>query len=466
MSMHSLNKGEKDILKVLKNEIDYAKNTPSLEVTKRTLDTNISESEALLRSLGCDEELSNIEVLPNEKQLKAIMIRSFDELLLMANQKYPDEIGLEDIFSKEELAENAGYIRQLNAEFDAVHKLDVIDVTIPAVAGILSGTIDCIFGGFAKDEKGRNVPGTMSEFVSKLFNKVLPADRIKELEKLAKVPYDALNFDNKGNVIVSELVNGLSPIFHHEVALGHDPILGFIFGVLDMLRGTVTTLDFDGRFLIQTAEGFSDRKARNIFEAIARVFLHLLSDVNGSAKAKNGGMGLPVPFMALFNKLQFGKIGDNDTISELVKGMFYQGYDFRHFCSMSIPVMIVEVIVRVSYFAKRLHEGYSFSEALPIGTDHTKKPKLSTMLYIAHSTATVINAGKVAFSSNPLNINYPQWLSFARLSIKQLKWTLVRKPILRDKYVMGIIKGNWDILSENIDELWEEYTDSAVIVYT
>ena len=296
-----------------------------------------------------------------------------------------------------------------------------------------------IFGGFVEGADGRNIPGTMSEVVRKLFDKVLPPEKISSLEEFAKVPYDALNYNNKGNVIVKEIVDGLSPVFHHQVSLGHDPILSFIFGVLDMFGGTVTTIDFKGKFFVQAADGFSDRKAQNLFQSIATVFLHMLSDVNGSSNAKNGGMGLPVPFMALFNKLGFGRIGDNDTISELVKSMFYQGYDFRHFCSMSIPVMITEVVVRVSYFAKRLHEGYTFTEALPVTLNHAKKPKLGTMLFIAHSASTAINAGKVAFTENPLNINYVQWLAFAKYSAKQLEWVLADKPNMRHKYVMDII---------------------------
>ena len=161
---------------------------------------------------------------------------------------------------------------------------------------------------------------------------------------------------------------------------------------------------------MQAAEGFNERKAQNIFQATATVFLHMLSDVNGSSAAKNDGMGLPVPFMAMFNKIQFGKVGDNDTISEFVKSMFYQGYDFRHFCSMSLPVMITEVIVRVSYFAKRMHEGHTFVESVPVGLNHKKRSKLGTMLFIAHSASTAINTGKVAFTENPMNINYVQWL--------------------------------------------------------
>lgn len=448
---------ERDLLRVIKNETARALDVPSLTDTQQTLDARMAESEALLLSLGMKGELELAQQVTDHPQVtRELVIRPFSELLEDALARQPGEVGFEDLFSAAEIDANRDYIRQLNADFDAVHTLDALDVIIPALAGILSGAVDCALGGFLRNGSAVSTPSTMSQFVKELFDKALPAETIKKLEDIAKVPYDALNYDNRGNVIVETIAEGLSPIFHHEVSLAHDPILGLIFGTLDMMRGTVTTLDFNGQFVIQAAEGFSDRKAQGVFEALATVFLHMLSDVNGSAKAKNGGMGLPVPFMALFNKLQFGRVGDTDTISELVKSMYYQGYDFRHFCSMSIPVMITEVIVRVSYFAKRLHEGYSINEATPAGLSHTKKPKLGTMLFIGHSASTAINAGKVAFTKNPLNINYPQWLAFARYSVKQLQWALIEKPALRDQYVRSAINDEWDRLSTRVDSLWGE----------
>jgi hypothetical protein len=463
--MVMLSRAERDVLRVIKNGITEAENTSSLKPVNSLLDSAIASSEELLRSLGYEERLNKVVARQSQNTPRIINTRSFDELLSEANRKYPYEVGFSDILSSREIAQHTAYIAQLNEEFNTLHRLDETDIIIPAVAGVLGGAIDCIFGGFAKSEDGRNIPGTMTEFVGKLFNKALPQDKIKKLEELAKVPFDALNYDNRGNVIVQEIVDGLSPVFHHLVSLAHDPILGFIFGVLDLLHGTVTTIDFKGKFLVQEAVRFSDRKAENLFQAIATVFLHMLSDVNGASSAKNGGMGLPVPFMALFNKLQFGKVGDNDTIAELVKSMFYQGYDFRHFCSMSVPVMITEVIVRVSYFAKRLHEGHTFKESIPVGPNRVKKPKLGTMLFIAHSAAAAINAGKVAFTENPLNINYAQWLAFAMYSVKQLKWVLVDKPNMRHKHVMDIINGQWDSLYGDLDDLWNEFTDGSVVAY-
>lgn len=463
--MKLLSQEEKDLLKVIKSCISEVEDIPALSPTNNQLDDTIASSEALLRSIGYGNELVTIVREPQQKAQRIIKVRSFDELLFYANEKFPGDINFTDILSPQEIAEHTVYIEQLNEDFNAVHRLDKVDILIPAVAGVLAGAVDCAFGGFIGSAGGGNIPGTMSEFLNKLFAKALPIKRIKKIEDFSKVPYDALNYSNKGNVIVSEIVDGLSPIFHHEVSLSHDPILGFIFGVFDMLRGTVTTLDFKGRFFIQAVEGYSDKKAQDLFTAIATVFLHMISDVNGSSNAKNGGMGLPVPFMALFNKLQFGKVGDNDTIAELVKSMFYQGYDFRHFCSMSIPVMITEVIVRVSYFAKRLQEGYDFVESVPVGIDHKKRPKLGTMLFIAHSASTAINAGKVAFTENPLNINYAQWLMFARYTVKQLQWGLYGKSNMRHKYVTDILNNQWDTLYDDLGELWSGLTDESTIVY-
>ncbi len=59
------------------------------------------------------------------------------------------------------------------------------------------------------------------------------------------------------------------------------------------------------------------------------------------------------------------------------------------------------------------------------------------MLFIAHSGATAVNAGKVYFVKNPLAINYPQWIAFAKYSYNQRKWILLEKPELRSKYIIG-----------------------------
>ena len=272
--------------------------------------------------------------------------------------------------------------------------------------------------------------------------------------KISKVPFDAQ--DNRNTEI---RVEGLSAYYHRLLELGHDPVLGYIVGVYDIMNGSMTTIDKNGRVITQSLEVYQERKETNIFHALAKQTAHLKSDVTTS-------MGLPAPLMGLFNLLQFGSIGEEEqTIAEIVQGMYYKGYDFIHFCAMSIPVMLIEVIVRILYAIKRIKEGNSVKESIPISTNHEKNPKLATMLYIAHSGATAVNLGKILFTGNPLAINYPQWLAFGKYTYKQLKWVLVEKPIAQYYYLEDRIEEELNEVYEDIDNLMDEMSDSFVFVY-
>ena len=177
-------------------------------------------------------------------------------------------------------------------------------------------------------------------------------------------------------------------------------------------------------------------------------------------------MGLPAPLMGLFNLLQFGSIGEEEqTIAEIVQGMYYEGYDFIQFCASSIPVMLIEVIVRLCYAIKRIKEGHSIKESIPFSLNREKHPKLATMLFIAHSAATGINAGKVYFTKNPVAINYPQWIAFAKYSFMQLKWAIINKPAARDAYIEGRIYTELNETLDDINSSFEAYTKGRIVFY-
>lgn len=140
-------------------------------------------------------------------------------------------------------------------------------------------------------------------------------------------------------------------------------------------------------------------------------------------------------------------------------------YDFIHFASMSIPTMIVEVVVRLGYAIKRIKEGYSVKESLPFSLNRDKNPKLSTMLFVGHSAATAINAGKVAFTKNPMAINYPQWLAFAKYSYTQLKWVLIEKPGKRDAYISGKLNEELTSIYDDAECLLDSISNDINIVF-
>lgn len=211
--------------------------------------------------------------------------------------------------------------------------------------------------------------------------------------------------------------------------------------------------------LVQVMENYTDRKESDIFVALAKQIVHFKSDITTS-------MGLPAPLMGIFNLFQFGSIGEYEqTVAEIVQGMYYEGYDFIHFCSMSIPVMITEVIVRISYSLKRIKEGERIRDAIPFSLNREKHPKLATMLFIAHSGATAINAGKVYFTKDPLAINYTQWIAFAKYSYKQLKWAIVEKPFAREAYVSDKLEDSWKELESEISESFNDFSKDYYVVF-
>ena len=222
------------------------------------------------------------------------------------------------------------------------------------------------------------------------------------------------------------------------------------------MTGRFTAIDRDGKIISQVVGDVPE--GMTIFKAIAQVFGHMKSDVNTS-------MGLPVPLMTLLNKFQFGSIGkEGITIAEVARGMYAEGYDFKHFCSMSIPTMIIEVIVRTSYCIKRLNEGHRLKESIPLNGVRSKKSKLQTMLFLSHTICTAANGGKVYFSQNPLAINYTEWLAFAKYSLSQLKWTLYEKPNLRNDFVDRKLNEEWDQLHILINETWDNMGKEFLVI--
>lgn len=414
----------------------------------------ISESEALLKELGISTD--KLPIVVKHEPKKVMVVPTWEELCVQAEKEVGSTNDLESLFSDEELRMNQEALRALNADYNSIYKLDKIDISICAAAGILGAVIDILLVGIPQKTPEGLKGGPLSNYVRDWFNERFPEE---EMEKLANSKVSKVSFDAQDNRHTTEYVTGLSAYYHRLLSLGHDPILGLIFGVNDILTGKMTTIDKTGKVVSQVMENYSDRKESDIFAAIAKQIIHFKSDITTS-------MGLPAPLMALFNLLQFGSIGEEEqTIAEIVQGMYYEGYDFIHFCSMSIPTMIIEVIIRLGYGIKRIKEGNSVKDSIPFSLNREKHPKLSTMLFIGHSAATAVNAGKVYFTKNPMAINYPQWIAFAKYSYKQLKWALLEKPELRDAYVRAIIADELNEVYDEINSTFTEMSEEYLVVF-
>lgn len=359
---------------------------------------------------------------------------SWDALVEDARSTYRSGHHAEGLLTEEELAAAGERVRILNEEYNALHRLDHVDIAISVSAGTLSSFVDILLVGIPERTPDGLRGRPLENYVRDWFLERFPP---KEMERLArdvssKVPYDAPY--NTG--FTNECVEGLWPTMHRLYSLGHDPLLGFVVGTLDILRGRMTTIDKFGKILSQEIPRYAGREEATVFAALCKQLIHFKSDVTTS-------MGLPAPFMGLFNLMQFGSVGEEEqTIAEIVQGMYYEGYDFQHFCAQSVPVMLTEVVVRLGYFLKRVAEGHGVKESIPVTADRERRPKLGTMLFTAHSLATAVNAGRVAFTKDPMAINYPQWLFFAYRSFAQAKWAMIEKPLKRHEYVMQALEAD------------------------
>ena len=114
---------------------------------------------------------------------------------------------------------------------------------------------------------------------------------------------------------------------------------------------------------------------------------------------------------------------------------------------------------------KHIKEGYSVKKSIPFSMNREKHPKLATMLFIGHSAATAVNAGKVYFTQNPMAINYPQWIAFAKYLYKQLKWILREKPNARDAYVSGRLNEQLAEVLEDVNVTFDEISANYIVVF-
>ena len=453
MSKYKYSETEQQINDVLKYQDEELKKIKATMPSTTELDKRIQESEDLLRMLGYTE----MPTVPKHDVVKKVMVvPSWEQLCLEAENSVGTGHPLESIFTEAELKRNSQEIRMLNAEYNQLHHLDKYDIAISVAAGLLGAAVDVLLVGIPQKTPDGLKGGTLANHVRDWFDKKFPEEEMEKLanSKVSKVPYDAQ--DNRNT---TQYVDGLSAYYHRLLSLGHDPLLGLIFGVADILTGRMTTIDKTGKIVVQVMENYADRKETDVFAAIAKQIIHFKSDITTS-------MGLPAPMMALFNLLQFGKIGEYEqTIAEIVQGMYYEGYDFIHFCTLSIPVMIVEVVTRIGYAFKRIKEGHSVKESIPFSLNREKHPKLATMLFIGHSAATAVNAGKVYFTQNPMAINYPQWIAFAKYSYQQLKWVLLDKPNARDAYVRGILYEELNEVIASVDTTFDDMTADYIVVF-
>ncbi|MEG2246661.1 MAG: hypothetical protein RR942_14130 [Romboutsia sp.] len=313
-------------------------------------------------------------------------------------------------------------------------KLDKIDWAVIGIAGVIASIIDFIVVSVPKDinylNKYKQNGSDLTKFLKSIGidenGKLAPM--LQWCENKFKVPFD----------ISVDKDLGLYPKNHRLRSLGHDPLFGLIFGIIDIINGTITV--FDKKGAIKIVQNGLPIEEGAISAPIVWVG-HIISDICTR-------QGLPVPGWGFLQILQVGSFGEKDrSIAQISEWMYLNGYDLRHFATMSAVPAIIEIIIRAYHGLSQVENNETVLNSIAENEIKEMKDslKLQKMLFLSHGFATSGNVIKVlANEGNPLAINVSEWSFFIKESIK------MTNAVTRDTTIEKTVRNR-----ENINNNWE-----------
>lgn len=317
-------------------------------------------------------------------------------------------------------------LRRLRAEaYDAQLRWDAWDYTLVGVSGVLAALTEVLLVGTPQTSPltiwlKRYHSGAADDWFGRWA---------QALAETCRVPYDAQAVAGGGRI------PGMAGRSHRLQSLGHDPVLGWVVGVLDILRGTVSGFAYEhlqGQHHWVVAPAGTVGQETRLIAALLRHLGHLVSDVATP-------MGLPAPLLGLFQGINAGHVGDKGrTVGQIARWMYLNGYDLRHFLSGGLGPAVVELVLRGGLLLRHYAE---HGATAPPAMAH---PKQRAMLLAAHSIAALANAGKVALmQGNPLAINLAQWYALVGYLIPSLRHWLFDAQRLRLAHLERITEPAW-----------------------
>jgi len=421
------------------------------------LSAAVDSSEALLLSLGFTlPERPKPQCRQPVTLPSVIVAKSWATILAEAKEATPEQVDYRALLTPSEIDIVLKKHAAIGSELSWFDSLNRYDFVLSVATGVIAGIIDILLVGIPAHPGFLGNPraegGWLSNIMKEKVNNLFPESTIKDLEKAYRV-----SFDPSTNAKLHTKVPGLGPGTHRFQSPGHDPFLGFIFGVRDILTGEFSAISKDGHLIVQhvadpllQGEEFVIR----ILEALKTQFGHLASDIATP-------LGLPAPLMPLLLFLQFGTIGNKQyTIGEVARQMYRSGYDFRHFMAGSIPVMVTEIIIRLGNVIESISLEKTRTEVRPLDSSL----KLRRQLLLAHSVATLINAGKVSVTQNPLALSWVQALAFIYYVMPELALLLYGKEAIRSQLVEEEILRDYHGINSEIDAFLKRQDDFSLVI--
>lgn len=337
MSKFNYSDDEKDINKVLKMNQDISKemlNDSKMQVSRNLADKNIDESLELLKSIGKSKDILRLSnQISNKSENRKLDYRpeleSWEEIVKQANIYEPTPIVIEDIMTENEIKNAFNELNKINEEFSKktsiINKTDLSFLVIATALQVIKSLVfpyvaDKFDYGkdFDKSKRLNHNDKSIEDAHEKANNKF----RDKYLEKHGKgnwinllyqtVPYDI----TKGS---KDLGINMGGRYHRMYTLGHDPILGWIFGTANILTDCITFNNFHTHrisrkdpitgkknMMITPEVVFMGSMFKECYDEIKADFLNLPAALFTQAQHLKSDeytkLGLPVPILSSINE--------------------------------------------------------------------------------------------------------------------------------------------------------------------
>ena len=424
MSRFKYSSDELDMNKVLKMNQDLSQSMltdQQISQTRNSADINIEASLALLRSLGKERDVltlsADIASKGKDRRLEhRPVLESWEEIVDQANLHEPTEVVLEDIMTEDEIqsafAELDSIEEQFSKKTSIVNKTDlsflVIATTLQVVKSIIFPYVAEKFG-YGKNFDPSERLDHDDKSIKKAYQEANDKFRDKRIKKhgtgrwinilYQTVPYDI----TKGS---KDLGINMGGRYHRMYTLGHDPILGWIFGTANILTDCITFNNFHTNRIsrIDPVTGTKKMVITPEVVSLGKMFSECCEEVKADslnlpaalfAQAQHlksdtfTKLGLPVPILSSINE---------DFASKL----YSENYDALCFARDAKIVGASFVVSKLFDMIISLLHGLFRKDGEDKDLYEVRSRKILLISNAIASSSTIINA---TITSNPKNLD-------------------------------------------------------------
>ena len=471
MSRFKYSDDELDMNKVLKMNQDISTrmlHDQEMAQTRSVADSNIDSSLKLLRSLGMNKEVLNLstEVATKERDRKIEhrpVLESWEEIVAQAKLHEPTQVVLEDVMSEEEIQSAFQELDEINAKFSK--KTGIVnktDLSFLVVATALQVAKSMVFPLVAeKFDYGKSFDPSErldhnDKSIEKAHREANDKFRDKHMEKhgaghwinilYQTVPYDI----TKGS---KDLGINMGGKYHRMYTLGHDPILGWIFGTANILTDCITFNNFHtnrisrvdpitggGKMVITPEVVFLGQMFKECYNEVKADPLNLPAAIFAQAQHLKSDeftkLGLPVPLLSSINE-------------NFASKLYSENYDALCFARDAKIVGVSFVVSKFFDIIISLVHGLFRKENEDKDLFEVRTRKILLISNAIASTSTVVNA---AITSNPKNLDIGSLLNTATHLFTDLRF--IAK--IKEEFITSEIAEKLQEEIRAIDIMYEE----------